>query len=94
MGIRKVIVKMTFRKLFILNNVLHVGYIMKNLVYDIEQKQVQNGFQSKKFILLKSEIFVRKWYLYGGLLKMNVMSIVTKDNDDDDDDDCLLFLSI
>jgi hypothetical protein len=38
MGIRKVIVKMTFRKLFILNNVLHVGYIMKNLVYDIEQK--------------------------------------------------------
>jgi len=36
-------------------------------------------FESNKFILSKSRMFVQKMYLYNDLLKINVMVIVTND---------------
>jgi len=34
-------------------------------------------FESDKFILSKSDIFIEKMYLYDGLFKINIMTIVT-----------------
>jgi hypothetical protein len=36
-------------------------------------------FRSDKFILIKSEIFVEKRYLFYGIFKMNIMTITTKE---------------
>jgi hypothetical protein len=77
----KVTLKMTFEKLLTLNNVLHVADIRKNLVFGslLGKNSFKMVFKSDKFILFKSGMFVRKWYLCDGLFKMNVMTSITND---------------
>ena len=76
-GQGKVVFKMTSRKEFTLNNVLHVPDIRKNLVYGLLLNK--NGFrlifESDKFVLTKSGMYVGKGYLSEGLFKMNVMTL-------------------
>jgi hypothetical protein len=40
-------------------------------------------FKSDKFILSKYKIFLGKWYHNDGLLKINIMIVITNDDDDD-----------
>ena len=58
--VRKVILKITSRKLLTLKNILHVTNIKKNLVSDslLIKKDFKIVFESDKFILSKSGIFV------------------------------------
>lgn len=81
LGIGKVVLKMTSGKLLTLNNVLHVADIRKNLVSGslLSKNGFKMVFESDKFVLTKSGMFVGKGYLCDGLFKMNVMTIVTKD---------------
>ena len=78
-GKGKVILKMTSRKELILNDDLHVPEIRNNLVS--ESLLSKNGFrlvfESDKFVLTKSGIYVGKGYMSNGLFKMNVMTIVS-----------------
>jgi len=81
LDVGKVTLKMTFEKLLTLNNVLHVADIRKNLVFGslLGKNSFKMVFKSDKFILFKSGMFVRKWYLCDGLFKMNVMTSITND---------------
>lgn len=79
-GIKKGILKMTFEKLLTRISVLHVVNIWKNLVpyLLLSKNNFKMVFESGKFVLIKNEIFVGKWYLYDDLFKMNVRTIITK----------------
>ena len=70
---------MTSRKKLILNDVLHVPEIRKNLVSGslLSKKGFRLVFESDKFVLTKSGIYVGKGYMSNGLFKMNVMTIVS-----------------
>ena len=78
-GKGKVILKMTSRKELTLNDVLHVPKIRKNLVSGslLSKKGFRLVFESDKFVLTKSGIYVGKGYMSNGLFKMNVMTIVS-----------------
>ena len=71
-GDRKVILKMTSEKLFIVNDVVYVIDIRKNLVFDLllSENGFNKVFESDKFILTKICMFVEKWYHCDGLFKM------------------------
>ena len=73
---------MTFGKIVTLINVLHVPDVRKNIVSDSLLRK--NGFKlvfvSDKFVLSKNEMYVGNGYLSDGLFKLNVMTVVTKDN--------------
>ena len=75
---RKIVLKMTSGKELTLNNVLYVPHIRKNLVSRslLNKNSFRLVFESDKFVLTKSEIYVGKGYLSKGLFKMNVMTIV------------------
>ena len=81
-GVGKIALKMTSGKTVTLINVLHVPDVRKNLVSD--SLLSMNGFKlvfvSDKFVLSKNEMYVRKGYLSDGLFKLNVMTVVTKDD--------------
>ena len=81
-GVGKVALKMTFGKTVTLINVLHVLDVRKNLVSG--SLLSKNGFKlvfvSDKFVLSKNEMYVGKGYLSDGLFKLNVMTVVTKDD--------------
>ena len=81
-GVGKIALKMTSGKIVTLINVLHVPDVRKNLVTG--SLLSKNGFKlvfvSDKFVLSKNEMYVGKGYLSDGLFKLNVMTIVTKDD--------------
>ena len=81
-GVGKIALKMTSEKIMTLMNVLHVPDVRKNLVSG--SLLSKNGFKlvfvSDKFVLSKNEMYVGKGYLSDGLFKLNVMTIVTKDD--------------
>ena len=64
-GKGKVILKMTFGKELTLNDVLHVPKIRKNLVSGslLSKKGFRLVFESNKFVLTKSGIYVGKGYM-------------------------------
>lgn len=66
-GRGKVILKMTSGKELILNNGIYVSKISKNDLHMI--------FESSKIVLSKSGLFIGNWYVFDGLLKLNVVSI-------------------
>ena len=73
---------MTSGKELTLNDVLHVPEIRKNLVSGslLSKKGFRLVFESNKYILTKSGIYVGKGYMSNGLFKMNVMTIVSDFN--------------
>ena len=81
-GKGKAILKMTFEKELTLNDVLHVPEIRKNLVFEslLSKKGFRLVFESDKFVLTKSGIYVGKGYMSNELFKMNVMTIVSNFN--------------
>ena len=74
----KMVLKMTFGKEV---NVLYVPKISKNLVSGslLNIHGFQMLLESDKFVLSKSGMYVRKWYMGDGMWKLNVM-IVIKSN--------------
>ena len=76
-GTEKVMLKMTYGKVFTLSNVLHVPTIRKNLV--LATLLVKNGFKcvlvSDKAVISKNEMFIGKGYLNECLFKFNVMVV-------------------
>ena len=74
----KVVLKMTLGKKLILNDVLHVPEILKNLVSGslLSKKGFKLVFVSNNFIFTKNGMYVGKGYMSNGLFKMNVMTIV------------------
>ena len=79
--LKKVILNTTYEKFLTLNNVLHIGSIRKNLVFGLllSKNSFKMVFESDKFILSKSDIFIDKRYHCDDFLKINVMTIVTID---------------
>ena len=73
---------MTSGKIVTLINVLHVPDVCKNLVSCslLSKNDFNLVFVSDKFVLSKNEMYVGKGYLSDGLFKLNVMTVVTKDD--------------
>ena len=79
-GQGKVILKMTSGKELPLNNVLHVPDIRKNLVSSslLSKNGFRLVFESDKFVLSKSDMYVGKGYMSDGFFKLNVMTVEQK----------------
>ena len=81
-GVGKIALKMTSGMIVTLINVLYVPDVHKNLVS--KSLLSKNGFKlvfvSDKFVLSKNDMYVGKGYLSDGLFKLNVMTVVTKDD--------------
>ena len=77
-GQGKVVLKMTSRKELTLINILYVPEIRKNLVSGslLNSHGFRMVFESKKFVLSKSGIYVGKGYMSNGMWKLNVMTLV------------------
>ena len=77
-GQGKVILKMTFGKELNLNNVLYGHKIHKNLVFGslLNNHGFQLVFESNKFVLSNSGMYVGKGYMSDGMWKLNVMTII------------------
>ena len=72
-----VVLKMITGKYLTLKDVLHVLDIQKNLIFDslLSKNGFKLVFESDKFSLFKSGMYVGKGYLSNGLFKMNVITI-------------------
>ena len=72
------VLKMTSGKEFTLNNMLYVQDICKNLISGplLSKNGFRLVFESNKFVLTKSGMYVGKGYLSDWLCKMNVMTVV------------------
>ena len=70
--------KITSRKELTLTNVLYVLEIRKNLVSGslLNSHGFWMVFESDKFVLSKSGMYVGKGYMSNGMWKLNVMTIV------------------
>lgn len=81
-GKGNVTLKMTSSKELILNNVLHVSDIYKNLVF--RTMPSKNGFTlvfvSDKFVLIKNEMYVGKGNICDGMFEMHVLTVVPRQN--------------
>ena len=77
-GHGKIILKMTSGKELILNNVLHVPDIRKNLVSGslLSKNGFKLVFESDKFVLIKNGVYIGKGYLSDDLFKLNVLIVV------------------
>ncbi|XP_073138526.1 uncharacterized protein [Henckelia pumila] len=77
-GVGNVVLKMTSGKEMTLKNVLHVPDIHKNLVLGslLRKTGFRLVFESDKFVLTKSGVFVGKGYQESGLFKLNVMNVI------------------
>ena len=77
-GIGKVVLKMTTGKFLTLKDVLHMLNIQKNLVSGslLSKNGFKLVFESDKFSLFKSGMYVGKGYLSNDLFKMNVMTAI------------------
>ena len=77
-GHGKVVLNMTSRKELTMTDVLYIPKIHKNFVFG----SLLNGhgfrlvFESDKFFLSKSEMYVGKGYMSDGIWKLNVMTII------------------
>lgn len=71
---------MTSGKDLLLNNVLYVPNITKNLIYDsiFSNKWFKLVFELDKFVIIKGDVYVENGYLNKGVFKLNVV------NDDND----------
>ena len=76
------VLKMTSGNELTLNNVVYVPEVHKNLVSGslLNNHGFRLVFESDKFVLSKGGIYVGKWYMSGGLFKMNVMTNVKNNN--------------
>ena len=81
-GQGKVLLKMTSGKELTLNNVLYVPEIRKNLVSGslLNKHGFRMVFESDKVTLSKSGMYVGMGYVSDGLFKLNVLTIINKDN--------------
>ena len=81
-GQGKVALKMISKKELTLNNVLFVPKIRKNLVFGslLNKHGFRMVLESNKVILSKSRMYVGKGYVSDGLFKLNVMTIINKNN--------------
>ena len=79
-GKGNVVLKLTSGKELTLTNVLHVPEIRKNLISGslLSKNGFRLVFESDKFVLTKSGVYVGKGYLYEGLFKCNVLVIKPK----------------
>ena len=77
-GQGKVVLKMTFGKELTLTIVLYVHEIRKNLVFGSLLNNHGFGlvFESNKFVLSKSGMYVGKGYVSDGMWTLNVMTII------------------
>ena len=77
-GRGKVVLKMTYGKELTLTNVLYVPEIRNNLVSGslLNSHGFRLVFESDKFVLSKSEMYVGKGYMSGGMWKLNAMTII------------------
>lgn len=78
LGIEKVTLKMTFKKLLPLNNyVLYVVDIRENLVSNLLliKNSLKTVFDNDNFILTKNGMYVGNEYFCNSLFKMKVMSL-------------------
>ena len=77
-GIGKDLLKMTTGRFFTLKDVLHVPEIQKNLVSGslLSKNGFKLVFESDKFSLFKSGMYISKGYFSNGLFKMNVMTVI------------------
>ena len=77
-GQGQVVLKMTYGKELTLTNVLYVPEIRKNLVSGsfLNSHGFRLVFESDKFILSKSGMYVGKGYMSSGMWKLNVMTII------------------
>ena len=77
-GQGKVVLKMTSGKELTQTNVLYVPEIRKNLVFGslLNSHGFRLVFESDRFVLSKSGMYVRKGYMSGGMWKLNVMTII------------------
>ena len=59
-------------------NVLYVPEIRKNLVYGslLNSHGFKMVFESNKFVLYKSGMYVGKGYMNNGMWKLNVMTVI------------------
>ena len=69
---------MTSEKELALTNVLYVPEIRKNLVFGslLNNHGFRLVFESNKFVLSKSGMYVGKGYVSDGMWKLNVMTII------------------
>ena len=76
------LLKMTSGKELTLNNVLYVPEIRKNLVSGslLNKHGFRMVFESDKVTLSKSGMYVGRGYVSDGLFKLNVLTIINKDN--------------
>ena len=77
-GQGKVVLKMTYGKELTLTNVLYVPEIRKNLVFGslLNNHGFRLVFESNKFVLSKSGMYIGKGYVSDGLWRLNVMTII------------------
>ena len=79
---RKMLLKMTSRKQLTLNNVLYVSKIRKNLVSGslLNKHEFHMVFELDKVILSKFGMYVGNGYVSDEFFKLNVMTIINKNN--------------
>ena len=72
------VLKMTYGKELIMTNVLYVPEIRNNLVSSslLNSHGFRLVFESDKFVLSKSGMYIGKGYMSGGMWKLNVMTII------------------
>ena len=77
-GQGKVVLKMTFGKEMTLTNVLYEPEIRKNPMSSslLNNQGFRLVFESNKFVLSKSRMYIRKGYMSDGTWKLNVMTII------------------
>ena len=77
-GHGKVVLKMTPIKELTLENVLYVPEIHQNLVFGsmLNSHGFRMLFQSGKFVLSNSRMYVGKGYMSDGMWKLNLMTIM------------------
>ena len=75
------VLKMTYGKELTLTNVLYVPEIRENLVSSslLNSHGFRLMFESDKFAMSKSGIYVEKWYMSDNMWKLNIMTIIKLD---------------
>ena len=81
-GIGKVVLKMTSGMEVSLTNVKHVPDMRKNLISGSLMSKHGFGinFESDQLILRKNGVFIGKGFVKSGLVKMCVMTVLTKND--------------
>ena len=77
------VLNMTYGKELTLTNVLYVPEIRENLVSSslLNSHGFWLMFESDKFVMSKSGIYVGKWYMSDNMWKLNIMTIIKLDMD-------------